>query len=129
MLLKLNAGIAYPPEYAHQHDVTVEGELGVLAGVEDEVSSDHHTYTDPEEVIELELLHVVEVERGDSISASDGLLEHLAGVNKAESLIICHHGFPGESVRKTPMESERPPRPSENSASITGMPRHRTQSI
>ena len=33
-------------------DVTVEGELGVLAGVEDEVSSDHHTYTDPEEVID-----------------------------------------------------------------------------
>ena len=39
-------------EYAHAHDVTVEGELGVLAGVEDEVSSDHHTYTDPEEVID-----------------------------------------------------------------------------
>jgi len=39
-------------EYAHQYDVTVEGELGVLAGVEDEVSSDHHTYTDPEEVID-----------------------------------------------------------------------------
>ena len=39
-------------DYAHQHDVTVEGELGVLAGVEDEVSSDHHTYTDPEEVID-----------------------------------------------------------------------------
>ena len=39
-------------EYAHQFDVTVEGELGVLAGVEDEVSSDHHTYTNPEEVIE-----------------------------------------------------------------------------
>jgi len=39
-------------EYAHQYDVTVEGELGVLAGVEDEVSSDHHTYTNPEEVIE-----------------------------------------------------------------------------
>ncbi|MFI3316173.1 MAG: class II fructose-bisphosphate aldolase [Rikenellaceae bacterium] len=37
-------------EYAHQHDVTVEGELGVLAGVEDEVSSDHHTYTEPDEV-------------------------------------------------------------------------------
>ena len=27
-------------DYAHQFDVTVEGELGVLAGVEDEVSSD-----------------------------------------------------------------------------------------
>jgi fructose-bisphosphate aldolase class II len=39
-------------EYAHKYDVTVEAELGVLAGVEDEVSSDHHTYTDPEEVID-----------------------------------------------------------------------------
>ena len=39
-------------EYAHQHDVTVEGELGVLAGVEDEVSAEHHTYTRPEEVVD-----------------------------------------------------------------------------
>jgi len=39
-------------EYAHAHDVTVEGELGVLAGVEDEVSAEHHTYTQPEEVEE-----------------------------------------------------------------------------
>ena len=39
-------------DYAHQFDVTVEGELGVLAGVEDEVSSDHHTYTKPEEVVD-----------------------------------------------------------------------------
>ena len=39
-------------EYAHQFDVTVEGELGVLAGVEDEVSAEHHTYTDPAEVID-----------------------------------------------------------------------------
>jgi fructose-bisphosphate aldolase class II len=39
-------------EYAHQYDVTVEGELGVLAGVEDEVSAEHHTYTRPEEVVE-----------------------------------------------------------------------------
>ncbi|GHV00460.1 fructose-bisphosphate aldolase [Bacteroidia bacterium] len=37
-------------EYAHQHDVTVEGELGVLAGVEDEVSAEHHTYTEPAQV-------------------------------------------------------------------------------
>ncbi len=37
-------------EYAHKYDVTVEGELGVLAGVEDEVSAEHHTYTRPEEV-------------------------------------------------------------------------------
>ncbi|MCP3175542.1 MAG: class II fructose-bisphosphate aldolase [Desulfuromonadales bacterium] len=37
-------------EYAHAHDVTVEGELGVLAGIEDEVQADHSTYTKPEEV-------------------------------------------------------------------------------
>src|SRR5512145_2418715 len=37
-------------EYAHQHDVTVEGELGVLAGIEDEVSAEHSSYTRPEEV-------------------------------------------------------------------------------
>ena len=39
-------------EYAHAHDVTVEGELGVLAGVEDEVSSEVSHYTKPEEVID-----------------------------------------------------------------------------
>ena len=37
-------------EYAHKYDVTVEGELGVLAGIEDEVQAEHHTYTQPEEV-------------------------------------------------------------------------------
>ena len=39
-------------EYAHAHDVTVEGELGILAGVEDEVVAEHHTYTQPEEVVD-----------------------------------------------------------------------------
>ncbi len=38
--------------YAHERDVTVEGELGVLAGVEDEVSSEVSNYTRPEEVEE-----------------------------------------------------------------------------
>jgi fructose-bisphosphate aldolase class II len=37
-------------EYAHKYDVTVEGELGVLAGIEDDVVAEHHTYTQPEEV-------------------------------------------------------------------------------
>ena len=37
-------------EYAHAHGVVVEGELGVLAGVEDEVSAEHSSYTRPEEV-------------------------------------------------------------------------------
>lgn len=39
-------------EYAHKYDVTVEGELGVLAGVEDEVQSEESHYTKPEEVID-----------------------------------------------------------------------------
>lgn len=39
-------------EYAHQFDVTVEGELGVLAGIEDDVKAESHTYTKPEEVEE-----------------------------------------------------------------------------
>ena len=39
-------------EYAHQFDVTVEGELGVLAGVEDEVAAEESHYTKPEEVID-----------------------------------------------------------------------------
>ena len=39
-------------EYAHAHDVTVEGELGVLAGVEDEVQAEESHYTKPEEVID-----------------------------------------------------------------------------
>ena len=39
-------------EYAHKHDVTVEGELGVLAGIEDDVVAETSTYTKPEEVID-----------------------------------------------------------------------------
>ena len=36
--------------YAHQYYVTVEGELGVLAGIEDDVQAEHHTYTEPDQV-------------------------------------------------------------------------------
>ena len=41
-------------EYAHDHGVVVEGELGTLAGVEDEVcvSAEESSYTPPEEVEE-----------------------------------------------------------------------------
>ena len=39
-------------EYAHKHNVTVEGELGVLAGVEDDVVAEKSNYTKPEEVEE-----------------------------------------------------------------------------
>ena len=43
--------------YAHKHDVTVEAELGVLAGVEDEVSSAVSHYTKPEEAISIGTSH------------------------------------------------------------------------
>lgn len=37
-------------EYAHKYDVTVEGELGVLSGIEDDVQAAHSVYTQPEDV-------------------------------------------------------------------------------
>jgi fructose-bisphosphate aldolase class II len=54
-------------EYAHAHDVTVEGELGVLAGIEDDVVAEKSTYTKPEEVIEF-----VERTGVDSLAISIG---------------------------------------------------------
>ena len=37
-------------KYAHEYDVSVEGELGVLAGIEDEVAHAASHYTNPEDV-------------------------------------------------------------------------------
>jgi fructose-bisphosphate aldolase class II len=37
-------------DYARQFDVSVEGELGVLAGIEEDVEAEKSTYTRPEEV-------------------------------------------------------------------------------
>ncbi|MEK7383506.1 MAG: class II fructose-bisphosphate aldolase, partial [Elusimicrobiota bacterium] len=39
-------------DYAHPRDVSVEGELGVLAGIEDEVSHEKSNYTNPQDVQE-----------------------------------------------------------------------------
>jgi len=39
-------------EYAHDKGVFVEAELGRLAGVEDEVSSEENVYTDPDQAVE-----------------------------------------------------------------------------
>ncbi len=54
-------------DYAHEREVAVEGELGVLAGVEDEVSSEVSNYTKPEEVEEF-----VEKTGVDSLAISIG---------------------------------------------------------
>ncbi|HET6485810.1 MAG TPA: class II fructose-bisphosphate aldolase [Spirochaetia bacterium] len=37
-------------DFAHKHDVSVEGELGVLAGMEEEVSSEKSHFTNPNDV-------------------------------------------------------------------------------
>ena len=52
-------------DYAHQFDVTVEGELGILAGIEDDVVAEESTYTRPEEVCKFKkpgktITHLVE---------------------------------------------------------------------
>ena len=54
-------------EYAHAHGVVVEGELGVLAGVEDDVVAEQSSYTRPEEVQEF-----VERTGVDSLAISIG---------------------------------------------------------
>ena len=54
-------------EYAHKFDVTVEGELGILAGIEDDVVAEHSTYTEPDEVIDF-----VERTGVDSLAISIG---------------------------------------------------------
>jgi len=54
-------------QYAHDRDVNVEGELGVLAGIEDDVHSEHSNYTDPNQVQEF-----VEKTGVDSLAISIG---------------------------------------------------------
>ncbi|MGA1845507.1 class II fructose-bisphosphate aldolase [Deferribacter abyssi] len=54
-------------EYAHQFDVTVEGELGVLAGIEEDVKAEKSHYTNPDEVEEF-----VERTGVDSLAISIG---------------------------------------------------------
>jgi fructose-bisphosphate aldolase class II len=39
-------------DFAHARDVSVEGELGVLAGIEDAVQAERSTYTHPDQVVD-----------------------------------------------------------------------------
>ena len=73
-------------EYAHKHDVTVEGELGVLAGIEDEVEAEAHVYTQPEEVIDFVTRTGV-----DSLAISIGT-SHGANKFKPEQCTRDEHG-------------------------------------
>lgn len=86
-------------EYSHQHDITVEGELGVLAGVEDEVSSESHHYTKPEEVDDFVKKTGVD-SLAISIGTSHGAYKFKPGQNPKIRLDILHEieqklpGFP-----------------------------------
>ncbi|MFW5856473.1 MAG: class II fructose-bisphosphate aldolase [Planctomycetota bacterium] len=76
-------------EFAHGHDVTVEGELGVLAGVEDEVSAEQHTYTQPEEVEDFTKRTGVD-SLAISIGTSHGAYKFKPGQNPEIRLDILH---------------------------------------
>jgi fructose-bisphosphate aldolase class II len=54
-------------EYAHERDVSVEGELGVLAGIEDDVVAAKSVYTQPDDVE-----HFVKSTGVDSLAISIG---------------------------------------------------------
>ncbi|HRT84561.1 MAG TPA: class II fructose-1,6-bisphosphate aldolase [Bacteroidales bacterium] len=86
-------------EYAHSYDVTVEGELGVLAGVEDDVSAEHHVYTQPNEVEEFVGRTGVD-SLAIAIGTSHGAYKFKPGQNPEIRLDILHEiekripGFP-----------------------------------
>jgi fructose-bisphosphate aldolase, class II len=86
-------------ELAHPRDVTVEGELGILAGVEDDVTADRHTYTRPDEVEDFVKRTGVD-SLAISIGTSHGAYKFKAGQKPEIRLDILHEierripGFP-----------------------------------
>ena len=67
-------------KYAHQYGVTVEGELGVLAGVEDHVFSATSTYTNPMQAIDF-----FKKTKCDALAISYGTMH---GANKGKNTKI-----------------------------------------
>ena len=86
-------------EYAHKYDVTVEGELGILAGIEDEVKAKEHVYTKPEEVEDFVTKTGVD-SLAIAIGTSHGAYKFKPGTNPEIRLDILHEiekripGFP-----------------------------------
>ncbi|MHB8769645.1 MAG: class II fructose-bisphosphate aldolase [Syntrophales bacterium] len=85
--------------YARPRGVTVEGELGILAGLEDEVVAAEHTYTSPDEVEEFVKRTGVD-SLAISIGTSHGAYKFKAGQKPEIRLDILHEierripGFP-----------------------------------
>lgn len=67
-------------KYAHERGVTVEGELGVLAGVEDHVFSATSTYTNP-----LDALEFFKKTKVDALAISYGTMH---GANKGKNAVV-----------------------------------------
>lgn len=67
-------------KYAHERGITVEGELGVLAGVEDHVFASTSTYTNPMDAIEFFKKTGV-----DALAISYGTMH---GANKGKDAVI-----------------------------------------
>ena len=87
-------------EYSHKYDVSVEGELGVLAGIEDAVSAEKHTYTRPEEVQDFVAKTGVD-SLAISIGTSHGAYKFKPGTNPEIRLDILHEiekKIPGFSI-------------------------------
>jgi len=86
-------------DYAHQFDVTVEGELGVLSGVEDDVKAEQSHYTQPSEVQDFVAKTGVD-SLAISIGTSHGAFKFKPGTIPAIRLDILHEiekklpGFP-----------------------------------
>jgi len=86
-------------EYAHKYEVSVEGELGVLAGIEDEVSAKKSNYTRPEEVEEF-----VGKTGVDSLAISIGTSHgaYKFKVEKAEDIPLLRFDILEEVEKKLP---------------------------
>lgn len=67
-------------KYAHARGVSVEGELGVLAGVEDHVFSSNSTYTNP--------MHAIEFFRKTGVDALAISYGTMHGANKGKNAVI-----------------------------------------
>ena len=86
-------------EYAKKYDVAVEGELGVLAGIEDDVQADEHVFTKPEEVEDFTKRTGVD-SLAIAIGTSHGAYKFKPGTNPKIRLDILHEiekripGFP-----------------------------------
>ena len=105
-------------EYAHTRDVTVEGELGVLAGIEDEVHAEKSHYTNPDDVEDF-----VKKTGVDSLAISIGTSHGAYKFKLKPRRAAMPHRFASTSWRKSngaspgsPSSSMAPPRSSRNTS-------------